>query len=74
MECDNMIKQPNRAKRNVNDSFYKSETERIHLLNERFFGDIELTVQENAVLVWLCGLDYRTFNAAVSVLEKVKEM
>lgn len=69
-----MIKQPKRENRSVNDSFYKSETERIHVLNEKFFNDIELTEQENTVLVWLCGLDHRTFDAVVSVLEKVKEM
>lgn len=69
-----MIKQPKRASRNVNDSFYKAETERIRILNEKFFGGIELTEQENTVLVWLCGLDHRTFDAMVSVLEKVKEM
>ena len=69
-----MIKQPKRASQNVNDSFYKAETERIRILNEKFFGGIKLTVQENTVLVWLCGLDYRTFDAMVSVLEKVKEM
>lgn len=69
-----MIKQPKRENRSVNDSFYKSETERISVLNEKFFDDIDLTAQENTVLVWLCGLDHRTFDAVVSVLEKVKEM
>ena len=67
-----MIKQPKRASRNVNDSFYKAETDRIRMLNEKFFGGIELTAQENTVLVWLCGLDYRTFDSRVSVLEKVR--
>lgn len=69
-----MIKQPKRENRSVNDSFWQMETERIRVLNEKFFGGIELTAQENTVLVWLCGLDYRTFDAMVSVLEKVKEM
>lgn len=69
-----MIKQPKRASQNVNDSFHQMETERIRVLNEKFFGDIKLTEQENTVLVWLCGLDHRTFDAMVSVLEKVKEM
>ena len=40
-----MIKQPKRVNRNVNDSFYKAETERIRILNEKFFGGIELTEQ-----------------------------
>lgn len=69
-----MIKQPKRVNQNINDSFWQMETERIRVLNEKFFGGIELTAQENTVLVWLCGLDYRTFDAMVSVLEKVKEM
>ena len=69
-----MIKQPKRVNQNINDSFWQMETERISVLNEKFFGGIELTAQENTVLVWLCGLDYRTFDAMVSVLEKVKEM
>lgn len=69
-----MIKQPKMESRNVNDSFCQMETERIHMMNEEFFGDIKLTEQENTVLVWLCGLDHRTFDAMVSVLEKVKEM
>ena len=69
-----MIKQPKRVNQNINDSFWQMETERIRVLNEKFFGGIELTAQENTVLVWLCGLDYMTFDTVVSVLEKVKEM
>ena len=69
-----MIKQPKKESQNVNDSFCQMGTERISVLNAKFFGDIELTAQENTLLVWLCGLDHRTFDAFVSVLEKVKEM
>lgn len=65
-----MIIQPNKEKRNVNEAFYKSERQRIAELNNRFFRDIDLTEQENKLLVWLCGWDDWTFDALISVLEK----
>ncbi len=65
-----MVIQPEREKRNVNDSFYKSERRRINLLNHEFFSEIELTQNENSVLVWLCGWDEYTIESIVSAFKK----
>ncbi len=67
-----MIIQPEKGIRNVNDLFYESERNRIDLLNREFFQDIELTEQENRVLVWLCGWDDWTIDAIVNVFRKVR--
>ena len=67
-----MIIQPDKGTRNVNDSFYEAERNRIDLLNREFFQDAELTKSENAVLVWLCGWDEWTINAIVSAFRKVE--
>ena len=67
-----MIVQPEREKRNVNDKFFEYERHQIDMLNQEFFRDIELTAQENKVLVWLCGWDEWTLDAVVSVLRKVR--
>ena len=67
-----MIVQPERESRNINDKFYEYERRQIDLLNQEFFSDIELTAQENKVLVWLCGWDEWMINAVVSVLKKVR--
>ena len=67
-----MIRQPERESRNVNDAFYKSEKQRINELNDRFFGNVELTDAENKVLVWLCGWDDFTINNVMSAFSKVK--
>ena len=66
-----MIIQPEKEKRNINDSFYKSERRRIDLLNHEFFSEIELTQNENSVLVWLCGWDEHTINNIISAFKKV---
>ena len=67
-----MIKKCNATILNANDPMYKVQKERIRILNERFFKDIELTDKENIVLTWICGWDNRIFDATVSVLEKVR--
>jgi len=67
-----MIIQPEKGTRNVNDLFYEAESRRIDMLNREFFQDVELTEQENRVLVWLCGWDEWTVNSIVSVFKKVK--
>lgn len=67
-----MIIQPERGTRNVNDLFYEAEKNRITMLNQEFFQNVELTKAENAILVWLCGWDEWTINAVVSVFRKVK--
>lgn len=68
-----MIIQPNKGTRNVNDLFYESEKKRIDMLNREFFHDIELTQNENDVLVWLCGWDDWTIEAVVDVFRKVRD-
>ena len=66
-----MIKQPDRESRNVNDTFFESEKQRINELNERFFGNVQLTESENRVLVWLCGWDDFTINNVISAFSKI---
>lgn len=68
---ENMIIQPKRGTRNVNDFFYEAERNRIDLLNREFFHNINLTDQENKVLVWLCGWDEWTIEAVMSAFRKV---
>lgn len=68
---DDMVIQPEREGRSANDLFVKSERRRIDLLNQVFFGSIELTKDENSILVWLCGLDEYTINGIVSAFKKV---
>lgn len=67
-----MITQPSKESRNINNTFYESETQFIDELNKKFFHDIELTYEENCVLVWLCGLDKFTVDNIVSAFSKVK--
>ena len=67
-----MIVQPDRGTRNVNDMFYEAEKNRIDLLNQEFFQNVEFTKAENEVLVWLCGWDEWTINAIVAAFRKVR--
>ncbi len=67
-----MIKRPEKGTRNVNDMFYEAESRRIDMLNREFFQDVELTEQENRVLVWLCGWDEWTIDAIASAFRKVR--
>lgn len=66
-----MIIQPEKETRNVNDLFYEGERKRIEMLNNEFFSDVELTDEENRLLVWLCGWDNCTIEAVMSVFKKV---
>ena len=68
-----MIKQPEKGSRNVNDLFYEEERKQIEKLNCEFFQGIELSEQENKMLVWLCGLDNWTIDAFVGVFRKVRD-
>ncbi len=68
---DHMIIQPDKGTRNVNDLFYEAERRRIDLLNREFFHDVELTKNENDVLVWLCGWDEWTVDGIISAFKKV---
>ena len=67
-----MIIQPEKGTRNVNDLFYESERKRIEMLNNAFFRDVELTEEENRVLIWLCGWDSCTINVLIKAFKKVK--
>lgn len=69
-----MIIQPEKGMRNVNALFYESERKRIDLLNQEFFQDVQLSKQENDVLVWLCGWDEWTIKTVISVFRKVREL
>lgn len=69
-----MIIQPEKEMRNINDLFYESERKRIDLLNYEFFQDVQLSKQENDVLVWLCGWDEWTIKAIISVFRKIREL
>lgn len=68
-----MIVQPDKETRNVNNLFYEAERNRIDLLNQEFFQNVELTKAENKVLVWLCGWDEWTINAVISAFRKVRD-
>ena len=48
-----MIKQPKKGTRDVTDLFYEAERKRIEMLNNAFFRDVELTEEENRILIWL---------------------
>ena len=67
--CDLMIIQPEWGTRNVNKYFYESEARRIATLNE-IFGDIELTEDEQRILIWLAGWDEYTLENMLSVIRK----
>ncbi len=67
-----MIIRPEKGIRNVNDLLYETEKGRIDMLNREFFQDVELTEQENSVLVWLCGWDEWTIDEILSVFMKVR--
>lgn len=66
-----MIIRPERGTRNVNELFYEAEGKRIDMLNREFFQNIELSKNENDVLVWLCGWDDWTIEAVMDVFRKV---
>lgn len=69
-----MIILPDKGTRNVNDMFYEAERNRIAMLNQEFFQNVELTKAENDVLVWLCGWDEYTVSAVVSAFRKLKNV
>lgn len=69
-----MIIQPEKGTRDVTDLFYEAERKRIEMLNNEFFHDVELTEEENRVLIWLCGWDNCTINVLIKAFRKVKEM
>ena len=67
-----MIIQPEKGTRDVTDLFYEAERKRIEMLNNAFFRDVELTEEENRILIWLCGWDNCTIDVLVKAFRKVK--
>ena len=67
-----MIKKPEKGTRDVTDLFYEAERKRIEMLNNAFFHDVDLTEEENRVLIWLCGWDNCTINVLVKAFKKVR--
>lgn len=67
-----MIKQTEKGTRDVSDLFYEAERKRIEMLNNAFFHDVELTEEENRILIWLCGWDNCTINVLVKAFKKVR--
>ena len=70
-EINEMIRQPEKGSRNVNDPFYAAEKRRIDLLNQ-VLGEAELTTQEENTLIWLAGWEDSTVRHIVSAFEKAK--
>ena len=65
-----MIIQPEWGTRNVNKYFYESEARRIADLNE-IFGEVELTEDEQRILIWLAGWDEYTMEICFQLSEKL---
>ena len=70
-EINEMIRQPEKGSRNVNDTFYAAEKRRIDLLNQ-VLGEAELTTQEENTLIWLAGWEDSTVRYIISAFEKAK--
>lgn len=64
-----MIIQPEWGTRNVNKYFYESEARRVADLSE-IFGEVELTVDEERILIWLAGWDEYTIENVLSAIRK----
>lgn len=67
-----MIRHPELEGRNINRLFYESEARRIAEMN-RVIGNMELTKEEEKVMVWIAGWDEFTLQNILSVMEKVKQ-
>ena len=70
-ESNEMIRQPEKGSRNVNDIFYAAEKRKIDLLNQ-VLGETELTAQEENTLIWLAGWEDSTVRHIISAFEKAK--
>ena len=64
-----MLKQPERGSRNVNDLFYEAEGRQIQKMNKVLAG-VELTKSEERTLIWLAGWEKSTVDNLLSVIEK----
>jgi len=63
-----MLKQPERGSRNVNDLFYEAKGRQIQKINEVLAG-VELTKSEERTLIWLAGWEESTVDM-LSVIKK----
>lgn len=68
-EVVEMLKQPERGSRNVNDLFYEAEGRQIQKINEVLAG-VELTKSEERTLIWLAGWEESTVDNLLSVIKK----
>ena len=57
--------------RNVPASFLAHEQKNINLLNQTL-KDVELSQEEERILLWLCGWETSTVKNICSIFEKVK--
>lgn len=64
-----IIKQPERGSRNVNDLFYEVEGRQIQKINEVLAG-VELTKSEERTLIWLAGWEESTVDNLLSIIKK----
>ena len=64
-----VLKQPDRKSRNVNDFFYEMEGRQIQKMN-KILADVELTKAEEKTLLWLAGWEESTVDNLLSVIEK----
>ena len=65
-----MLKQPERESRNVNDFFYEMEGRQLQKMNKVLAG-VKLTKAEERTLIWLAGWEESTVDHLLSVIEKV---
>ena len=64
-----MLKQPERGSRNVNDLFYEAEGRQIKKMNKVLAG-VKLTKAEEKTLIWIAGWEENTVDNLLSVIEK----
>lgn len=64
-----ILKQPERESRNVNDFFYEMEGRQLQKMN-KVLADVELTKAEEKTLIWLAGWEESTVDHLLSVIEK----
>lgn len=62
---------PLNTNRNVSASFLAQEQKNINQLNKVLKG-VELSPEEERILLWLCGWETSTVKSICSVLERVK--
>ena len=69
---DSMIDKSILTTKKLNEIALETITKRVDTLNKSFFKDVELTEEEQKVLIWLCEWDADTINNIVSAFKKAK--